>query len=147
MGKEDFIEKVNSHKQGVVFAIIKDDKILLEERIEAGSKFSGYTIIPGGGAGDESIEKALEREVDEEFGSKVVEYILLKTITKIEDDVTNTRHLFLVTEVSGEISNPEGINKHIWATLEDAYKICKHPLTLEFLDIIAESLNDLPRQD
>jgi len=56
----------------------------------------------------------------------------------------NIRHLYLVTEWEGCLSNPENKSIHVEATLKEALRICEHPLTQIFLKVIDKELS---RQD
>jgi 8-oxo-dGTP pyrophosphatase MutT (NUDIX family) len=56
-------------KHWVITALVRDGKIQLEKRIEVGTDFFGYIIVPGGSIeSDETQEKAHEREIMEEYG-------------------------------------------------------------------------------
>lgn len=124
-------------KKGVVFAFIRDGKILLEERIHEGDKFFGFIIIPGGGVETgENFEQALFREAKEEGGVEITDYLLVCTHTDVSDGIENTRCLYVVTGWRGELSNPEGKNTHLWLSITDAQTVCKHPLTRMFLEEI-----------
>lgn len=55
-------------KTGVVFALIRDEKILMQQRDEDSKRFPGMWCIPGGGSEDgESYEATLLREIKEEY--------------------------------------------------------------------------------
>lgn len=126
--------KDRSEKHGVIFALWDGKNIQLEKRIKPG-KFQGYTIIPGGGVEtDETLEEALLREIREEYGTKVIDYINLGSFPSIEDNgFLNVRHLYLVTEWEGVLSNPENKNQHIECSIEEALLVCTHPLSQIFL--------------
>lgn len=54
---------------GVIFALIRDNKILMQQRDENCKKFPLMWCIPGGGCEEgENYERALLREVKEEYG-------------------------------------------------------------------------------
>ncbi len=124
-------------KHGVVFALWDGKTIQLEERLAPGN-FQGFNIIPGGGVESwETLEEALSREVGEEYGVKVLSSKKLGTVPTTESDGTlDIRHVFLITSWEGELSNPEGKNKHIEASLGEAFGQCKHPLSQIFLQMI-----------
>lgn len=70
----------------------------------------------------------------EEYGVKVVEYTKLGTFPNIEEDgVLNVRHLYFITKWKGKLLNLEEVNDHVEATIEEAFNICKHPLSQIFL--------------
>ena len=53
---------------GVIFAIIRDNKVLMQQRDEHCSRFPFMWCIPGGGCEEnETYEEALIREVKEEY--------------------------------------------------------------------------------
>lgn len=128
-------------KQGVVFALWDGTKIQLEKRIKKG-KFQGFTIIPGGAVEkDETIEKALFREVREEYGVEVTDFQKLGLFPSLEDNNTlNVRHLYLVTSWSGVLSNPENKNDHLETSITEAVDLCKHPLSQAFLVVIQKAI-------
>ena len=81
--------KENPEKHGVIMAIIKDGKILLEERTDPNSTFYGVTIVPGGGVKrGESLKEALIRESLEERDVAPTVFYQLGDIEEIESDGT-----------------------------------------------------------
>ena len=129
-------------KNVVIFALYDGQLINLEERIEPGHRFTGYTIIPGGVIEHgESEEEALQREVREEFSVEVTEFKRLgDVIDKISESVSNFGNVYLVSKWDGEVSNPEMKNRHIQTTLSEARVICNHPVTQQVLDLIDKHL-------
>jgi hypothetical protein len=92
----------------------------------------------------EDIWSALEREVKEECGCIPVLSHYISTHTQQEGKSLNVRHLFVVSELDGVIANKEPEkSKHIWVSLKEARKICKHPSTQEFLDDIDNFTNEV----
>ncbi len=90
-------------RQRVVATIIKNNKILLLHRIKNGKE---CYVFPGGGVeADESLEEALDREVEEELGLKVKEKKLLFKISNLG----NNEFYFLIEEFSGtpKLGGPE----------------------------------------
>jgi len=129
-------------KFGVVFVLWDGKNIQLEKRTEMGDKFQGLTIVPGGAVeGQETYRWAVDREVQEEYGVKVVKAEDIGKIREAEENgVVNYRHVFLVIGWEGELSNPEGRNKHIEATFQEARKLCKHPISQQVLNLVEEEL-------
>jgi len=127
--------------QGVVFAIVKDGFIQLEKRLKVGSALYGYYIVPGGKMDPGEKEKrALVREVEEEYNVIVSK---CKKLGVIESEViggVSTRHIYMVTNWLGELKNPEAMNEHCEATLTEARKLCKHPITQQILDLVEAEL-------
>lgn len=122
----EFGEKRLPDRQGVIFLLYKDGKVLLEERISPDKAYFGYTIIPGGKFEkgiDVTHEDALKREVLEECGVTVSDFVLLDRYLQ----TTITNHLydvsaFLVTRYDGEVTNPEGKARHLWVDINKADK-------------------------
>jgi len=135
-------QKVLPEKHGVVFALLHEGKIQLKKRMKKG-EFEGKIIIPGGGANaDETLEEALLREIKEEYGVDGRVYKKLGTYPNIENNGTlNIRHLYLVTEWEGELSDPEKVNIHLEIPLDEAFDVCQHPLTQIFLQRIKDELS------
>lgn len=133
--------KTTIEKFGVIFAIWDGENIQLEKRDKPESAFFGFTLIPGGKVEpDETYEMALRREVREEYGVNVRKFQPIGVIRTIEDGcVVNFRHVYLVTGWEGELGNPEGTS-HFAAGLEEARKICKHPISQRILDFVEAKL-------
>jgi len=132
-------------KHGVVFALLSGNKIQLEKRIKE-DEFEGMIIIPGGKVKPyQTLEEALFEEVMQEYGILVKRHKKLGVFPSIENrGILNIRHLYLVTEWEGCLSNPENKSIHVEATLKEALKICEHPLSQIFLKVIEKELS---RQD
>jgi 8-oxo-dGTP pyrophosphatase MutT (NUDIX family) len=131
-------------KHGVVFAIWDGEKIQLEKRLKG--KYEGEIIIPGGSveSGETLEDHTLPREIKEEYGVDVVKTKKVGIFPSVEDGVLNIRHLYLVTEWNGNLSDPEKNmrkSEHLEATLEEALLICRHPLTQIFLQVIKSELS------
>ena len=118
-------ERREPEREGVIFLIYKDGKVLLEERTIPGKAYSGYTIIPGGKfevGVDHNHDDAVNREICEECGNiEITKIILLDRYLQ----TTITNHLYkvsayLIAGFEGEISNPEGKSNHIWVDLNEA---------------------------
>lgn len=94
----------------VVIGIINyEDKILLIKR-ERGD-FIGLYGLPGGKVEEcEHIDKAIEREINEELSLKLKFRRLLGIATEIMNDKNSTTILYcceLLMDINQEISNPE----------------------------------------
>jgi 8-oxo-dGTP pyrophosphatase MutT (NUDIX family) len=122
---EERRERREPEKEGVIFLIYKDGKVLLEERINPDKAYFGYTLIPGGKfdkGKDRNYDDAVRREVREECGVVITEMHLLDSF--MQTSITN--HLYrissyLILGVDGEITNVEGNSKHIWVELNEAF--------------------------
>jgi mutator protein MutT len=127
----------------VAFALVKNGLILVEERLEPG-KWQGLTIIPGGHIEEgETQEDAMIREVrDEEIGVMPTNFIRLGSVITVDDDLTlKIKHIFLIEEWDGEIRNMEGRNKQMLISLDDAKKVCTHPISQKALQMISSYLS------
>lgn len=109
--------------EGVMFLIYRNGEFLFEERIMSDSSLLGYTIIPGGTVEQgESHEQAFIREVEEEYGIKLVNYHPLGTF---ENVTLGGKHFlttaYLVLDYEGEIVNREPEKCRLrWVPLEKA---------------------------
>jgi len=118
-------EKRLPEKEGVIFLIYKNGKVLLEKRTRPDKAYFGYIIIPGGKFEkgiDSNHEDAVRREISEECGC-----IAIKGMVLLDNylQTTITNHLYdvsayLITDFDGEITNPEEKSEHIWVDLEKA---------------------------
>lgn len=142
MGMTHIEHREAPEKHGVIFALIQNGNISLEKRTEKGTKFFGYTLIPGGAIElDESIDEAIRREVWEEYKVRIKAYRYLGPIPSIESDGTrNYRHVCVVTDWKGRLSNPEKRNKHITVSLQEARLVCKHPISQQILMRVTASV-------
>lgn len=140
-------ERIFQHEShSVVFALVKNGLILVEERLEPG-KWQGLTIIPGGHIEQgETQEEAMIREVkDEEIGVTPTKFARLGSVTTVDDGmVLKVKHIFLIEEWVGDIRNIEGRNKQMLVPLNEAKEICTHPISQMALQMIS---NHLSRQD
>lgn len=127
----------------VIFALYRDGVILVEKRLEAG-KWQGLTIIPGGHIEEgETQEDAMIREVrDEELGVTPIKFSRLGSIIITDETLgLKIKHIFLIEDWDGEISNPEDRNEHHYLTLSQARNICVHPTSQKVLDMVEEYLS------
>lgn len=128
MTPEDKPERNEPTREGVLFLVFKDGKVLLERRINPDKAYYGYTIIPGGKVEkdkDKNNQDAMMREVGEELGIKPTKFILLDSFQHI----TITGHHYrtaawLITEYRGEITNNEpGKAEHVWVDINEALSL------------------------
>jgi len=78
--------------------IIKDGKLLVTKRNKFGSEY--YILIGGGVDMGETLEQALQRELQEESGVQVANPRLV--FTENAGDIYGLQHIFLCDYVSGE---------------------------------------------
>ena len=119
-------EKRLPEREGVLFLIYKDGKVLLEERLHPDKAYLGYTIIPGGKFDkdkDRNHDDAVRREVKEECGVGITEMFLLDRFlqTTISNHLYNVS-AYLILGVDGEVANMEGKSGHLWVDLNEAHK-------------------------
>ena len=133
-------------KHGVIFAIIDEEgRILLEKRNnDPKDQYFGYTIIPGGGIEeDEEIEDALFREVREERDVTPTEYKKTGIVEEARGGGAIVfKHVFLITNFEGTIVNKEEKNTQFWATMEEAEKLCEHPISKKILASVKGSITE-----
>ena len=126
MGKE-LGEIRQTEREGVIFLIYRNGKVLLEKRTTPDKVAYGYTIIPGGKidrSQGESAEKAAEREILEECGVGVKNLIPLDTFLHVTmSNMLYRTTAFLVTDYDGEIKNIEGKSEQIWVDIDRADKV------------------------
>lgn len=131
-----------NEERGVIFVLYDGNKIQLEERIKKEDRFYGYTIVPGGKVEfGETLQAALIREVNEEYGVAVLKNKELGTVQDIEESGrVCIRHVYLVSQWEGNLSNPEGKNKHTEATFQQARIICKNDISQRILNLVEKNL-------
>lgn len=133
-------EQPKTKKDGVIFALVRDGNIYLQERKEPGDPYDGYTIVPGGGIeeGETSIY-TLEREVLEELGVKITDGDLIGSVFF---DGT-TKAVFLVKGWEGEVQNKEPDRCNVLLLpFEKAKEVCKHQATHVILDMVQKKLSE-----
>jgi len=129
----------NIFKHSVVFAVLKEDLILLEDRnIDSNDEFFGFTIVPGGGLeGDETVQQAVLREIKEEFGVNSTSVELHGYVDEERKEGIKKYHVFVLSNYEGEIDILETEDGRLfWAKLDEARVVCEHPVTQRVLDII-----------
>jgi len=124
---EERREKRLPEKEGVLFLIYKEGKVLLEERLREDKAYYGYTIIPGGKVekiSGESHLEAAKREISEECGICATDITRLDTFYNItiSNNFYNTS-AYLVTDYQGDIRNVEGKSRHLWVDINEAPNI------------------------
>lgn len=91
----------------VLFLLIKDDQILMEERSFSDPKTVHQVFLGGNVEEDEidNLEKAFLREVNEELGLKPIDYFPIKPLVFKSDKGLPTKTLapFVVKKWEGEI--------------------------------------------
>ena len=130
-----------SSKKGVIFAVFDSyNHILLELRNENGDKHKGFILVPGGKVKKgESFSEAVFRELDEELGICPQKVKKIGEVVTQEGSVTNTRCVFVLQaeDYQGqEVKNREYRNIYLWASVDKARLVCKHPITTQVLDMI-----------
>jgi len=79
---------------GVIF-LNPENKILLQRRTKDALFYPNYWTLPGGKVEDnETVERALEREIKEELGVKIENYQLFRKETERNTDSIVERHIF-----------------------------------------------------
>lgn len=126
----------------MISAIVRGDTIQLEERVEEGTSLYGYTIVPGGTIKEGETEGgALRREVEEEYGVEITAYKRLGMVNDSDGKRMCFRHVFLVTEWTGNLTNPENRNNHIEVSLCEARRMCNHKTQQLILDLVEAELS------
>lgn len=127
----------------VLFALIKENQILLEKRPVKGYLKDQY-LIPGGAINHlENLEDALKREMLEELGLVPTEFELL-TNENLPGLNNNTLKPFVVTSWQGEI--PENIldkeDPHPleWINIDKALTIIPVKPTKKIVEVLKEYL-------
>lgn len=124
----------------VLFALIKDGKILLEKRPQY--------LIPGGAINEdlESLEEALKRELIEELGVEPVEFKSLfdEDIPGINDNLLRP---FIVTGWSGQIPDKildkEDPHPLEWVEIDKALDLLPILASKEIMEAIKKYLKGL----
>jgi len=134
---------MSTNSRVVLFALIKDNAVLVEKRPVKGFTKLQY-LIPGGtiNAG-ESLEDALKREMMEELGLIPLKFELL-TNEDIVGLFNNLLKPFIVRKWQGEIPevilDKEDPYPLEWLDLERALKLSPDP-TIKIFEVIKAHLN------
>jgi 8-oxo-dGTP pyrophosphatase MutT (NUDIX family) len=133
-------------KNSVIFVLFDGRSIQLEERVEKNDRYLGYFLVPGGKVEPgEGPNSALIREIREEYALIHIKGEELGLIIVPEGDVESCKHVYLITGwEEGNLYDAEQRNLHLSVSLEEARRICKHPVTQTVLDLCEAHL---PRQD
>lgn len=131
----------------VLFALIRNGKILLEKRLLDGFSKAQY-LIPGGAINEglESLEEALKREMIEELGVEPVEFKPLsdENIPGINDNLLRP---FIVTSWSGEIPDKildkEDPHPLEWVEIEKALDLLPILASKEIIGEVKKYLSKL----
>lgn len=117
-----------SLKEGVMWLVVHENKVLLEERKKEDSSYFGYTMVPGGKVDEgETVVEALFREVFEEHRIVPKSYSFLDSFENTSQSGNHyLMHAFLITDFEGEIiSNEPESARVILIDLEQAKVLLK----------------------
>lgn len=128
----------------VLFALIKENKILLEKRPIRGF-FNHQYLIPGGAINNnEALEDALKREMHEELGVTPVKFTLL-TDEDIIGLYDNTLKPFVVTSWHGDVPlyilDKEDPYPLEWINIDKALNILPVEPTRKITQVLKEYLD------
>ena len=121
-------EKIGPTREGVMWLIFRNGRVLLEERNKQDKSYYGYTIVPGGKLEDgEEVLECLEREIKEEHGVIPTKCEFLDTFESIIPGGNHYKiHAFLILDFEGEIVNNEPEKTNLkFVRLEHAQKVLK----------------------
>ena len=137
-------ERREPEKEGVIFVIFRDGKVLLENRTTLNKVYYGYTIIPGGKVEfGESHDEAAEREILEECGVRSTKITLLGSFlhVTISNNLYHTS-AYLITEFEGEFANNENKAEHLWGDFEEAESLLQFAESKYVLQLAKNALID-----
>lgn len=126
----------------VLFALIKDNKILLEQRQLKGFLRKGH-FIPGGAIElTENIEEALIREIHEELGVIPIVFNVL-TENFLDGIGNNILMPYIVTSWTGEIPNfiLDKNDPLVWIEIDKALPLLPKEASSEIIEAIKIHLN------
>lgn len=107
-------------KTGVIFALIRDNKVLMQQRDENCKRFPLMWCLPGGGSEEgESYETTLLREIKEEYDLD----LKLEQCTQIMDYNGGADKVYLCIVNSDQEPEPrEGLAMK-WMTIDEIEKL------------------------
>lgn len=109
-------ERVEEPGDGVVFILVKDEKVLMEHRADLAVWQGSEWLFPGGRRNlGESADAALVREMEEELGVKAIEPRRLPVVDTRHHDQPFLMQPYLVRAWTGEV--PPHVLDHPEATL------------------------------
>ena len=118
--------------------IRKDGKILISKR-PRGSHLEGYWEFPGGKQErEETLEKCLEREIQEELGVSIRAGDLLFTTEYEYENKTISLHLFRCLQLQGQPRSLEGQETR-WVSPRDLDDYTFPPPDLEIIQFLKTS--------
>jgi len=140
--ERNFRDEKNIFKNSVIFIIREGTFIQLEKRVQPSDRYYGYTLIPGGKCDEgECPQNALIREVREEFGINSITAEELGLLEVPEGSgIVSCKHVFVVDSWKNTLSNPENRNIHLTVPIDEARKICTHPVSQKVLDLLDKYL-------
>lgn len=119
----------------VITVLFKDGKVLAEKRRANDELDAGKITLPGGHVeGDESIEDALIRESNEEFGVIPTKYFFICRPPYQTGDENQDCYYHVITKWKGKIKTKEA-EKLEWINIKETGK---------YLDVDKEALKKIP---
>jgi len=131
-------------RKGVIFAIILDGELVIQDRTNPDKSYFGKSIVPGGKVkSGETAREALKREIEEETGLYPVEFQLLG----VEREVTpngNTydQAIVVVTKTDGVFNENANLYEGVVykASFSDAKKDCPNPFSQKIIEMVEKRL-------
>jgi len=104
----------------------EENKLLLLKRAGVGDEnddFVGYYCIAGGTVEqEETFEKALHREIEEEIGAEIVKNNYFKSFYYVVNDDLHVRAVYFYGKINGEIKLNEESDGFKWFGFEEVKK-------------------------
>lgn len=149
--KPVFVEAPRPERRSIMFLAYKEGRFLLENRTNPEKAYYGYTIIPGGKFDldlDINTRVAMERELDEEWGLRPGNVILLDCFESI---TTKFNHYYLeaylILDPQGTFENREGKSEPIWVTYKQAKNLLRFDNSRHVLELARRFIGSLARKD
>lgn len=136
---------LEKRKEGVIFGVVKNNQILVQERLNPEKSYFGKKIIPGGKMEDgESIEDSVARELFEESNLIAKKVIYLESLENTtEKGHQYIHHVVLVTESAGELDeHKETDGKLSFIPFSESKRLCDHPFSHQVIDVIEKALKE-----